>query len=483
MSDENCEDEDVAHIAAMPRVGEWSYWTLLPRLDLRGVSTCMVESIDHYLGRLCWLAGVGRPTLLQMVDWDEVRVEREHPRTGYSGQCAPDYLPELTALTGQEQLPYGCLWKLRDVLSLRSFGRTRRARRWCPTCFLEWDETRSAEPLIFQIDVCRVCPVHGCALIEFCDACGSSQQFGRRFDTRMNCHQCGESLGFRAEFFKLPEIDAWAQREIEAVVTYCSTPGEPAVDPDAFHQYVNALERNATEDGATSPLLRQIRAVRGRVHTNTRPSLRLLLNFAALQGVSVMDILHRPLEAASRPLLDRWAEQSLLPLDMGSFRYRGTEAMKLCQRLLRLSKVAFLPPLEFILKDLGISTETFREHRLHVYRDYLDGYEGQGGENELYAHMQLFKAALGMLDGQPLPLVRVMGWRIRCQLAQEIGRTPGSVAWACRGAIAYYRLVQKAKDRLGVPRDVAPARKAYRPVSEETPPCQFRLDFVWESSW
>lgn len=477
MSDEGCEDEDVTHIAAMPRVGEWSFWTLLPRLDLRGVGTCMVESIEHYIGRLCWLAGVGRPTLLKMVDWDEVRVEREHRRTGYSSQCAPDYLPELIVLTGQEQLPYGCLWKLREVLSLRSFGRPRRTRRWCPTCFLEWDEARSAEPTIFQIDICRVCPVHGCALIVACQACGSGQQFGRRFDTRMNCHQCDEPLGFRAEFYKLPELDAWAQREIEAVVTYCSTPGEPSVDPGAFHQYVDALERNATEDGATSPLLSQIRAARGRVQSNTRPSLRLLLNFAALQGVSVMDILHRPLEAATRPLLDRWAEQSLLPLDMGSFRYRGTEAMKLCQKLLRLSKVVFIPPLKFMMRDLGVSAESLREHRLHIYREYRSRYEKQGGSSERYANEQVFKAAVKMLDGQPLPLDRLTRWRLRCQIAQDLGRTNDSVVWACNGAIAYYRIAQKAKERLGVLREAVAAGKAYRPVPREAPPYQAQLNF------
>lgn len=450
----------------------WRYWTLLPRLPLRGIDSTMVESVDHYLLRLSGTTGLTLQTLLRMTDWEENILDRKYGRAGYSHLCAPDYLPELEAMTGAE-LRFGSFWAVRNLLGARPFGRSRRNRRWCPTCYDEWDDAQSREPLIFLVDACLTCPEHRCRLTDACPSCNAHQSLKTSYEERRVCKSCRMPLGSRAPVAEIKELDAWAQLEVEALVSFCASPRSEPVDSQSFELYSRQLKEHALEDGLTPLLLQQIE----RAGMGLRPSIRMLLNCAALQGVSVLDIIQRPLEAASRPLLNRWAEQSLLPLDMGRFRFQGLELVKLCNRLLRLSKVAFIPPLDFLLKDLRISSESFREHRLHLYREYRRRYEEQVGASELHRQNQIFKAALAALQGQPSTRDRALSWRLRCLVSQSLKKTRDEVAAGCNGALAYYRLSRAIKERLGVSAPPFPGSEAYKAVRRCAEPVQAALKF------
>lgn len=220
-------------------------------------------------------------------------------------------------------------------------------------------------------------------------------------------------------------------------------------------------------------LLKQIE----RVGLTLRPSIRMLLNFAALQGVSILDILQRPMEAASRPLLKQWAEQSLLPLDMGQFRYQGVELVKLCRCLLRLGSVTFIPPLEFVLKDLRISRENFMDHRVHLYREYHSHYENQGGGAELNRQSDIFKSALKHLVDQPNLRGRALRWRLSGLVSQSLNKTRDEVTVACDSALAYSRLARRAKDRLGVKVHRTGGKPAYKAVRSSEEHIQSVLTF------
>jgi hypothetical protein len=451
----------------------WRYLTLLPRLTLRGIDSTMVESVDHYLLRLSWSTGLTLQTLLRMTDWEENILEREYGRAGYSHLCAPDYLPELEAMTGAD-LRFGSFWTVRDLLGARPFGRSRHNRRWCPTCYDEWDDTQSREPLIFLVDACLICPKHRCRLEHACPSCGAHQTLKAPYEKRRICKSCDKPLGFHAPAAQIKELDAWAQHEVEALVAFCASTHSEPVDSQSFELYSRELKKQAIENGVTPLLLQQIESA----GMSVRPSIRMLLNCAALQGVSVLDIIQRPMEAASRPLLDRWAEQSLLPLDMGRFRFDGLELVKLCNQLLRLSNVAFIPPLGFVLKDLRISGENFREHRVHMYREYHLRYEEQGGAAELYRQNQIFKTALTGLQGQPDSKDRALSWRLRCLVAQGLGKTSDEVAVGCNGALAYHRLSRRIKERLGVATPSFPRSRAYKVVQKDVEPVQAALQLV-----
>ena len=426
----------------------------------------MVESIDHYLLRLAWITGISRRQILRMGAGCDSDVGQPVFRSGYSYECAPDYLLDLEELTGVTNLRHGTFWALKEVLSARPFGRTRNFRRWCPVCYRDWDVQTSVEPLVFSVALCLRCPQHGCELEESCVHCGAHQSPGTLYKDRRRCIACGQSLGHDGKCPLLSKLDEWANGQVVKLVELCTAQGAALIPRESFATYIADLKCAAADEEAAPMLLEQV----GKFKAMERPSIRTLINCAALQGVSVIDILLQSREAATKPLLDQWAERSILPLDMGQVTTSAVEVLKVCRRLMQYSSIGFIPPLEFVTRDLHFHSGNLRELRLDIYQKYCQKYLDQAAPPERFRLETAFKIALAYLVDMPASRTAEIRWRLHCMVAQYLDRTRDEVAHACNGALAYYRLAKPAKERLGLAAPIVIVPRAYKGWVGQTHP-------------
>lgn len=281
------------------------WWTVLPPLPLIGLSEASVESLDHYVLRLASSCGASLLGIRNLCLSAEGT-----PLSRSASNLAR--LPGLEKLTGIS-LRHGTLWVVSDVLHVRSTYRAGNLRRWCPICYSEWAEGQSREMLIAQLDLCITCPTHRCALAWKCPDCGAAQG-ASSYLMRRKCTMCKGSLGADPIFPKPDPFGAWLQAQLEELVRFCASPEQPLVHSTNLQTYLTLLVARAASTPRSKTfkrLLSQGRQARG----DGRRTLHTLLNACALQGVSVLDALSQPLEAASAPLLDLWDTNGLLPLE------------------------------------------------------------------------------------------------------------------------------------------------------------------------
>lgn len=78
------------------------------------------------------------------------------------------WVDALEQLTRRQDLRFLTMLPWAEVLSCR--GCVRRTQAWCPACYQEWRETEQPiyQPLLWALEVIKVCPRHGIRLHERC---------------------------------------------------------------------------------------------------------------------------------------------------------------------------------------------------------------------------------------------------------------------------------------------------------------------------
>jgi hypothetical protein len=113
-------------------------WTQLPALALKGIGTPEVESLQHYYGRLIWTTRISTQHLRDYLN-KHARVGNKHSssfcRALVLGPAASGLLEQLQVLTGVNDLRYGTLWALSEVVSRNCSLYGAHKRRWCPECY------------------------------------------------------------------------------------------------------------------------------------------------------------------------------------------------------------------------------------------------------------------------------------------------------------------------------------------------------------
>ena len=119
------------------------------------------------------------------------------------GRTALQAVKILNILTGRKGLEFLTLLPFRDVLSPRSS--VRKTVAWCPLCLSDWLCTGRPVylPLVWQLDVVSVCPIHtDCFLEHICPRCRQTHFQLCRNSVPGYCPKCGAWLGI--ENFKQP---------------------------------------------------------------------------------------------------------------------------------------------------------------------------------------------------------------------------------------------------------------------------------------
>lgn len=350
------------------------FWTPLPPLQLRGLGTSLVESLPHYCARLAWTSGVS------LINLNAALMETVQQGKGYAGGftalCGPgtSYLASLAiveAATGNITLRHGTFWALHRILGRTGLNRHPEYRRWCPACIWEWDEDTSCEPLIWNISLLASCPEHGCDLLDVCPTCGAKQRVFSRYDSLLRCRKCQSSLGAGEKFTDRPRFMRWVESQLCDLVKLCATPGQQPLSSAAYQRFTSRLDLQVRASKLMpKSLAKEVARLRKSAFTQ-RPSIRTLLNLAAMQGVPICQIFLDPDAASSQPLLDVWQHFDYLPLPRSMGPDKPRRAAACLEKVLEQLSETYIPPMgASVLLQLVVVRRVIQEAYPELYKRY-----------------------------------------------------------------------------------------------------------------
>jgi len=373
-------------------------WTQLPALALRGVGTAEVESLQHYYGRLIWTTRITTLHLRRYIN-KHAQIGADHSssfcRALILGPAAGSLLGQLQMLTGVDDLRYGTLWALSEVVSRNCSLFGAHKRRWCPECYANWDNNQSYEPLVWSIDLLGCCPKHNCDLEYACPKCHSYQREASRPDQRRICWVCKASLAQGARWRSRPTMMQWMDEQVIQLVEYCATPRSAPMPWMDYVTFVSGVRSNARKNGALQGSMRQLlQSVDKRARRySRRPSIRTLFNLCCLQGISVRELLNAPKEASSPLLLDHWASASYMPLPPIVQVQRIYMAVRYLEDFLGANP-PYLPPIDLLLKPFKVENLAVRDASAGLFDQYESRYLAQGTSDHLAVLRKTFLCAL-----------------------------------------------------------------------------------------
>lgn len=332
-------------------------WSMLPPLELRGLGTPLVESIDHYLVRLAEACASTPQRIVQRAMLAYGDAWKPHASFRTAGVVAG-----LTELTRTPHLASGTLIKLVHVLA--PSARQLRSRKWCPKCYQHWSH-ESWEPMFWTIPYTSLCALHEVMLESHCRMCGAAQPLLSVRDERTRCFSCKIPLGFDAKPAAATPLARWVDNIILDLIEMC---GDPDTHPVPRENMV-LLRRHLIARPMSNCRSIEMRKFRSKYITSNciKLPLRTLINLCALQSVRPRALLLTPAEAFSPTLFPEFKEIDQLPL--GSPETRECDrAVKTIQRLLSDPDAPLLP-FEIALQLLGVD----RRMRLgfgHLRADY-----------------------------------------------------------------------------------------------------------------
>lgn len=390
-------------------------WTALPPLPLHGVSTHLVESLEHYVARIAACCSVSLPALYREL-YPKEQCGNRYPKIHING-LGHNFSVGVSAieeLTGIPHLHCETFLNLEAILDGRSTEFQGRYRRWCPRCLGEW-RSKAYEPLIWRLGDMPICSIHRCALAETCPSCGKRQYLPATYERRRFCSACGASL---AGGGVPPDVD-WlylehAERCAKEFIEICV---DPEQSPLPYSAYVTCY--NALLSVVPSPIDNDIRRILRHVPPS-KTSCRRLIDVCAVRSMGPRTLLLAPSEAISAPML-------IEPYHV-TWGVRGTEGS--ATRLLRLLVDAmvyfmkprisghFAPATPRLLKLIGVGRNLLLDSAPRTHDAYETFRHGQGSDYQLRRAEAAVSVALNLL-------IRI---RSRWNFERQFSRMAGKIA-------------------------------------------------------
>lgn len=282
--------------------------TPLPPSPLRSGGPGLQESVHHYALRIAAQCCFSIRALEVFLLRDDSRAKKAGNAIFPSSWVGPrsNFRSLLSALerdTGVRNLHTGTFHAVADVMGR---GGTRRrqirgeGRVWCPTCYLQWDDRSSSEPLIWAFDMLTACSIHGVRLEARCNSCGASQGFSVSFRERRSCQACLAPLGHGKGILETDKQAAWVNATLLDFTLWLETVNEP-ISSEKYFDFLTSMRARRSDEEKLPPVIRAY--VGTQYGKNSRnislPTVSTLLNCAAFQGVAIQDILCEPTFAAS----------------------------------------------------------------------------------------------------------------------------------------------------------------------------------------
>jgi hypothetical protein len=419
-------------------------WTALPPLPMRGLGTERVEPLDYYVLRMSWTTGWSVRQLSKLLD-TEGSGSSLRPSYYLFGERREAQITALERLTGNSDLRYGTLWVLKEILNTKGLYRQGGAtRRWCPACYRHWDPETSWEPLIWSIPYVSRCPVHRCGLVEECSSCGAKQRRDAPIDQRHRCWSCSASLAGEGAATAHPKFYDWVDSEICKLVAFCSTSGREPVPGDTLSHIADGFESYARNRHELHRMRRCLALQRGD-SIDSHLSLTGFINLSALLGTTLVDVLTRPQEAMSSPLLDLWSGFHWLCDPFAKKDDTVRAARWLVRKVLRTCGAWYLPSMRVLVKDLGVSPSRLKDFDPEIYETYMEAYMKQSTPSVRYTRGVAFAVARGHFQGtHPNSWNHHRMWRLPREVEKQARVSFEDAYYASCGALFYSRHLAKA---------------------------------------
>lgn len=285
-----------------------SHFTPLPPSPLRSAGPGLQESLHHYALRMASSCCLSLRALERMLLRHEAREKTYGNAIFPSSWIGPrsnfrELLFALKRDTGVQDLHYGTFHIVADVIGR---GGTRRrqvrgeGRAWCPSCYLNWDDKTSCEPLLWAFDMLTACPMHKVLLETRCPSCNAPQSFSAPYRSRRLCQYCHASLGHSRQIFENDRQNDWVNKTLLLFSQWIGETSEPIVIGN-YHRFLSDLLDGQVEGKRLPDIIRQYCAANRDAARRNRslPTISGLLNLAAYQGTTIQEILCEPTFAAS----------------------------------------------------------------------------------------------------------------------------------------------------------------------------------------
>jgi hypothetical protein len=177
-----------------------------------GIGTGQSESLTSYIIRLAETHCLYVTTLYSLILHPAVRAEIENQsseetravlkwahgitRNGHTwngvSEVASCHARAIERLTGVKDLHLLTWLPWEAALS----HHLRQRRAWCPACFSQWRNEGQTiyEPLLWTLQIVKICPIHHCPLVEVCPCCGQENQLLNNKSRAGYCSYCRQRL-------------------------------------------------------------------------------------------------------------------------------------------------------------------------------------------------------------------------------------------------------------------------------------------------
>jgi hypothetical protein len=442
-----------------------SYWIALPPLPLREVGSAFVESLEHYVARTAWTAGISGNAVLSMALGSQTPC-----LTSASGLIGPSplfatRLVALERLIRNPNLRCGTFYVLKDVLTGSALGKCGTQQRWCPECLADWDCQNSYEPLAWSIDALTRCPMHNCDIENVCRRCDAIQQLPCLYERRRFCRRCNYSLAGLGRQSKRPEYLHWIDSQVQEIVRVCATPGQEPIASGLHDELFSGLLRSARRRAIPPAIRSEMHSIE-RTRKSGKMTFRTLFNLCALQGVSIRTLLLSPDEATSEPMFDYWSGFHSLNCDYGRSKAKIEAFSYVCACLLARPEGAALVPTMMLLRAIKLNRDVARDRAPETYHGYESAYRAQASGSNRLAIERAFRVAKRCFANRPLgngPIIEVAQvvynqGNVSCEIALSVSRGQEWMERAYRAALAMHghsALAEHAWMRMGPPERTA----------------------------
>lgn len=320
--------------------------TVLPPVENNGVGTGHVESLEHYVARLAYICGVPLSPFWGVINARNGVSTRLNPRSMNAHMCGgvDRRLAVIIDLTGIPSLVHSTFWIISDAVVMPNHNEM----RWCPCCLLE-DEKLHGQ-LVWTIPQYTRCVRHGVDIESICHRCGNAQHLAKSHRTYHICHSCHAELGHRGVRSDESYFREWASKMAFDVVNWTAgSHSSEKLSWDSIDVFIKEIFRKFDISKASRKIqffLQPHNPARARRFTHR---FNTLLNLAALNAVHPLDILTRPIEAASSPLFD--FTENFIELPFSENRSPGPAALAIkCLEDPKLLACPYLPAAHDIIK-------------------------------------------------------------------------------------------------------------------------------------
>lgn len=212
------------------------------------------------------------------------------------GRYTKLFVSAMEKLTGRTQLRHMTMLPWEDLLTHNGPGLIAKPRRWCPECLLQQrlGQEVAATPLIWSLEVVKICLTHHRYFENECPHCGRRQPHIPRYPDLAVCDYCHQFLAIDAAAPNKPEGEQpnrqeyWIAKSVGDMLAGKPVEGVLLTNITSFREFVQ--ETVVTTGGNRAALSKFVgfrgEYLNGLFNKNDRPSMGYILK--VLYGIRVV---------------------------------------------------------------------------------------------------------------------------------------------------------------------------------------------------